>query len=66
MIDISIIRCLADNYSYLIRDKETNIVGVIDPSEFNPIDLQIQKTYKKLDFILNTHHHLDHIGGNTE
>ena len=66
MIDISIISCLTDNYSYLIRDKETNIVGVIDPSEFNPVDLQIQKTYKKLDFILNTHHHLDHVGGNTE
>ena len=66
MIDISIISCLTDNYSYLIRDKETKIVGVIDPSEFNPVDLQIQKTYKKLDFILNTHHHLDHVGGNTE
>ena len=63
---IDIIPCLNDNYSYLIRDKETNIVGVIDPSEFNPVDLQIQKTYKKLDFILNTHHHLDHVGGNTE
>ena len=66
MLDISIINCLSDNYSYLIRDKETNLVGVVDPSEFNPVDLKISKTYKKLDFILNTHHHHDHVGGNID
>ena len=42
------------------------MVGVIDPSEFNVIDYEIQKNHKKLDFILNTHHHLDHVGGNEE
>ena len=66
MLDISIIRCLSDNYSYLIRDKKTGLVGVVDPSEFNPVDLEINKTYKKLDFILNTHHHHDHVGGNID
>ena len=66
MLDISIIRCLSDNYSYLIRDKKTNLVGVVDPSEFDPVDLEISKTYKKLDFILNTHHHDDHVGGNMD
>ena len=64
MLDISIIKCLTDNYSYLIKDKKTNLVGVVDPTEFSTIDLEISKTYKKLDFILNTHHHDDHIGGN--
>ena len=66
MLDIKIIKCLSDNYSYLIRDKKTNLVGIIDPSEFNPVDLEISKTYKKLDFILNTHHHNDHVGGNID
>ena len=66
MLDISIIKCLSDNYSYLIRDKKTNLVGVVDPSEFNAVDLKISKTYKKLDFILNTHHHDDHVGGNMD
>ena len=66
MLEISIIRCLSDNYSYLIRDKKTNLVGVVDPFEFNPVDLEISKTYKKLDFILNTHHHYDHVGGNID
>ena len=66
MLDISIIKCLSDNYSYLIRDKKTNLVGVVDPSEFNAVDSKISKTYKKLDFILNTHHHDDHVGGNMD
>ena len=64
MLEISTIKCLTDNYSYLIRDKETNLVGVIDPSEFAPVDRTIAESYKKLDFILNTHHHFDHVGGN--
>ena len=66
MLNISIIRCLSDNYSYLIRDEKTGLVGVVDPSEFGPVDLKISKTYKKLDFILNTHHHHDHVGGNID
>ena len=66
MLDITIINCLSDNYSYLIRDKKTNLVGVVDPSNFNQVDKKISCTYKKLDFILNTHHHGDHVGGNID
>ena len=62
---IEIIPCLNDNYSYLIYEKETNIVSIIDPSEFNACN-KIIKKYKKLDFILNTHHHADHVGGNLQ
>ena len=66
MLEVLVINCLADNYSYLIRDKKTNAVGVIDPSEFKAVNSKIEKTYRKLDFILNTHHHNDHVGGNLE
>ena len=62
---IEIIKCLNDNYSYLILEKETNTISIIDPSEYNACDKVIQK-YKKLDYILNTHHHADHVGGNIE
>ena len=62
---IEIISCLSDNYSYLIFDKETNTVAVVDPSEFNSCD-KIIKKYDKLDYILNTHHHTDHVDGNLE
>ena len=66
MLEVSIIKCLTDNYSYLIRDEKTNFVGVVDPSEFKTVDIEISKNYKKLDFILNTHHHFDHVGGNQD
>ena len=65
-MDIEIIPCLNDNYSYLIRDGQTNTVAIIDPSEFVPCDEKVNQKYKKLDFILNTHHHFDHVGGNAE
>ena len=64
MLNIEIIPCLNDNYSYLLYDKETNIVAIIDPSNFGPCDKIIKKKYNKLDYILNTHHHFDHVGGN--
>ena len=64
MLNIEIISCLNDNYSYIIYDKDTNIVAIIDPSDFNPCDKIINKKYNKLDYILNTHHHFDHVGGN--
>ena len=63
---IIIIPCLNDNYSYLIHDQISNTVAIVDPSEFIPCDTIISKNYKKLDFILNTHHHYDHVGGNEE
>ena len=62
---VEIISCLSDNYSYLIHDEESNTVAIIDPSEFKPCD-KIIKKYNKLDFILNTHHHADHVNGNLE
>ncbi len=62
---IEIIPCLSDNYSYLIYEKETHTISIVDPSEFNACDKVINK-YKKLDFILNTHHHADHVGANLE
>ena len=65
-MDIEIIPCLNDNYSYLLKDNQTDTVAIIDPSEFGPCDKKINQKYKKLDFILNTHHHFDHVGGNVE
>ena len=65
-MNIDIIPCLNDNYSYLVKDDQTNTVAIIDPSEFGPCNEKINLKYKKLDFILTTHHHFDHVGGNTE
>ena len=62
---IDIIPCLSDNFSYLIHDKESDKISIVDPAEYKACDNVIKK-YKKLDFILNTHHHADHVDGNLE
>ena len=64
MIHIEIISCLNDNYSYLLCDKETNKVAIIDPSDFYQCDKIIKKKYNRLDYVFNTHHHSDHVDGN--
>jgi hydroxyacylglutathione hydrolase len=61
---IQIIPCLRDNYSYLIIDEKNNIACVIDPSEADPVIKYLENNNIKLKFILNTHHHYDHVGGN--
>jgi len=63
---IDIIPCLSDNYAYIINDDKTNTVGIVDPSESLPIINFLKKKNLKPNYILNTHHHYDHIGGNTE
>tara|TARA_Y100000590_G_scaffold343069_1_gene391866 strand:- start:331 stop:1092 length:762 start_codon:yes stop_codon:yes gene_type:complete len=63
---ITLIPCLTDNYAYIINDESSNTVGVVDPSEAKPIISFLEKKNLKLNYILNTHHHFDHIGGNIE
>ena len=63
---IEIIPCLQDNYSYLIIDESNNFACVVDPSESEPIINFLKNKNIKLKYILNTHHHYDHIGGNQE
>ena len=63
---IEIISCLQDNYSYLIIDEINNLACVVDPSEAGPIIDYLNNKNINLKYILNTHHHFDHIGGNKE
>ena len=63
---IEIIPCLKDNYSYIVIDSKNKKTCVIDPSESKPIINFLEKNNLKLNYILNTHHHYDHVGGNVE
>ena len=63
---IQIIKCLQDNYSYLIIDESSLDACVIDPSEAKPIIDFVENNKINLTYILNTHHHFDHVGGNIE
>jgi len=65
-MQITPIPCLTDNYAYVINDENSKVVGVVDPSEAQPIIKFLKKQNLKLNYILNTHHHFDHIGGNLE
>ena len=63
---VEIIKCLQDNYSYLIIDEKTSLACVVDPGESEPIISFVENNNINLKFILNTHHHYDHIGGNKD
>ena len=63
---IEIIKCLQDNYSYLIIDEKNQNACVVDPGEAKPIIKYIETNKINLKYILNTHHHYDHVGGNHE
>lgn len=58
--------CLKDNYAYILHDEDTGTVGVVDPSEAEPIMDSLRRSGRNLTYILNTHHHYDHTGGNLE
>ena len=63
---VEIIKCLKDNYSYVIIDEKYNHACVVDPSEAEPIINFVESKNIKLKFVLNTHHHYDHVGGNND
>jgi len=65
-LQIHMFPCLQDNYCYLVHDQETGTTGVIDTPEVAAIEKALIDTGWSLDFILNTHHHWDHAGGNLE
>ena len=65
-MQITPVSCLTDNYAYIIRDYSSKTVGVVDPSEALPVISFLEKENIRLNYILNTHHHFDHVGGNAE
>ena len=66
MLEIFIINALSDNYVYLLRNEHKNVTSVIDPGESEPVLKFLNNKNWHLDEIINTHHHHDHIGGNSK
>jgi hydroxyacylglutathione hydrolase len=62
--EIEIVPCLSDNYAYLV--KSGGACAVVDPSEAAPVVAALAKRGWTPNYILNTHHHLDHCGGNLD
>jgi hydroxyacylglutathione hydrolase len=57
------IACLSDNYAYLLRDKASGEVALIDVPEAAPIKAELAARGWTLSQIWLTHHHYDHIDG---
>jgi hydroxyacylglutathione hydrolase len=58
--------CLSDNYGFLIRDDASGQTACIDTPESGAILRELDSLGWELDFILNTHWHPDHAGGNAD
>lgn len=60
-MEIEVLPLLTDNFAYLLHDGKT--AAIIDPSEARPVIKVLAAKNLKLDLILCTHHHHDHVGG---
>lgn len=64
MLRIHQLPVLTDNYIYLLHDTTTGQTAVVDPAISDPVLDKLKKLGLSLNYVLNTHHHHDHIGGN--
>lgn len=60
------ISALSDNYIFLLHDVDRHIAAVVDPAEAHPVLQKLKELGAELVAIFNTHHHGDHVGGNTQ
>jgi hydroxyacylglutathione hydrolase len=64
-MDIYRLPALSDNYIFLLHDADRQIAAVVDPAEADPVLRCLRDLQANLVAIFNTHHHRDHIGGNS-
>ncbi|MCC1480684.1 hydroxyacylglutathione hydrolase [Roseibaca sp. Y0-43] len=62
-LELLALRCLSDNYAYLLHDAVSGQTAVVDVPEAGPVFAALADTGWALSHILITHHHNDHIGG---
>ncbi len=65
-LEIEIIPVLSDNYVYALHEPTSGATGVVDPPVVEPVLGCLEARGWSLDWILSTHHHADHTGGNLE
>jgi hydroxyacylglutathione hydrolase len=66
MIIAKAVPILSDNYAWLLRCSETGATAIVDPAEPAPVATAIDAAGGRLDLILLTHHHGDHIAGTND
>lgn len=65
-IEVCLLPANKDNYIAVVREPESGFVLVVDPGEVGVTPLFLAERGWLPSLILNTHHHWDHVGGNTE
>ena len=63
-LEIELLPILGDNYCFILREPETGVTAVVDPGTDGPVATRLDELGHGLDWILITHHHADHTGGN--
>lgn len=66
MLTILELPVLNDNYIYLLHDPVSGETAAVDPAVAKPVLDALDQKGWQLTYILNTHHHSDHVGGNPE
>lgn len=64
-VTVTPVPCLSDNYAWLLRAPDGRL-AVCDPGEAAPIAAAVEAAGGRLDTILLTHHHGDHVAGVAE
>jgi hydroxyacylglutathione hydrolase len=65
-LTVKSIPILDDNYAWFLRDEATGMTAVLDAAVVEPIAAFIEAEGGRLDWLLITHHHGDHIAGIAE
>ncbi len=65
---VRIVPLLTDNYCYIVASPSHRKLLIVDPSEAAPVNEVLKREFSnyKIDKILLTHHHNDHVGGAAE
>ncbi|HEX3773191.1 MAG TPA: MBL fold metallo-hydrolase, partial [Polyangiaceae bacterium] len=64
-MQVLIVPCLKDNYAYVLLARGSKRAIVVDPGEAAPVAQVLHERELELGAILATHHHPDHVGGNS-
>lgn len=62
-VSAQLVPILSDNYAWRLVDSETGAVAIVDPADAKAIIAALEQAGGRLDLILLTHHHDDHIAG---
>ena len=65
-MEIVPIPLLSDNYGYLLISDDGTRAAIVDCSEAAPVLREVERRGLRLEAILSTHWHYDHVGGNEE